>query len=38
MLLLDDRERRTKEGNVSHTVAARSESPVAPLATRKGNG
>ena len=38
MLLLNDRERRTKEGNVSHTVAARSESPVAPLATRKGNG
>ena len=38
MLLLDDRKRRTKEGNVSHIVAATSESPVAPAATRKGNG
>src|ERR671910_3610404 len=28
MLLLDDRERRAKEGNVSHTVAATSESTV----------
>ena len=38
MLLLDDRERRTKEGNVSDTVAATSESPIVPAATRKGNG
>jgi hypothetical protein len=38
MLLLDDRERPTKEGNVSDTVAATSESPIAPAATRKGNG
>ena len=37
-MLLDDRERRTKEGNVSHTVAATSESPLAPAASRKGNG
>jgi hypothetical protein len=27
MLLLYDRQRRTNEGNVSHTVAATSESP-----------
>jgi hypothetical protein len=38
MLLLDDRERRTNEDNVSHIVAATSESPVAPVATRKENG
>jgi hypothetical protein len=38
MLLLDDRERRTKVGNVSGTVVATSESPVAPAATRKGKG
>jgi hypothetical protein len=38
MLLLDDRERQTKEGYVSHTVAATSESPVALAASRKGNG
>ena len=39
MLLLYDRQRRTNEGNVSHTVAATSEeSPLAQAATRKGNG
>jgi hypothetical protein len=38
MLLLDDRERPTEEGNVSHTVAAMSKSPVASAASRKGNG
>jgi hypothetical protein len=38
MLLLDDRERPTEEGNVSDTVAATSESLLAPAASRKGNG
>jgi hypothetical protein len=38
MLLLDVRERRTKEDYVSDTVAATSESPLAPAVTRKGNG
>jgi hypothetical protein len=37
-MLLDDRERPTNEGNVSHTVAATSESPLAQAASRKGNG
>jgi hypothetical protein len=38
-MLLDDRERLTKEGYVSHTVVtATSESTVAPAASRKGNG
>jgi hypothetical protein len=37
-MVLDDRERRTKEGYVSLTVAATSESSLAPAASRKGNG
>jgi len=38
-MLLDDRERRRKEGYVSHTVVtATSVSPLAPAASRKGNG
>jgi hypothetical protein len=38
MLLLDDWERRTKEGKASDTVAAQSESPITRAASRKGNG
>jgi hypothetical protein len=37
-MLLDDRERRTKEGNVNYTAATTSESTVAQAATRKGYG
>ncbi len=37
-MLLDDRERRTKVGNVRHPVVNTSESPLAPAATRKGKG